>query len=54
MARQTNTMVTGKRMTASERVIAKAEKILRDPNSTRAEKSVAASALTQRPGKRKW
>jgi hypothetical protein len=37
----------------SKRVASKASKILRDPKSTKAMKSVAASALTQRPDKRK-
>jgi hypothetical protein len=37
----------------SKSVASKASKILRDPRSTKAEKSVAASALTQRPNKRK-
>ncbi len=30
----------------------KAAKVLRDPKSTKAQKSAAASALTQRPGKK--
>lgn len=37
----------------SKAVASKAAKILSDPKSTKAEKSVAASALTQRPNKKK-
>jgi len=37
----------------SKRVASKASKILRDPKSTKAEKSVAGSALTQAPNRRK-
>ena len=37
----------------SKAVASKAAKILRNPNSSKAAKSVAASALTQRPNRRK-
>ena len=37
----------------SASVASKASKILSDPNSTKAEKSVAASALTQAANKKK-
>jgi hypothetical protein len=37
----------------SKAVASRAGKILRDPTSTKAEKSVAASALTQAPDKKK-
>lgn len=37
----------------SKAVGKKASKILRDPKSTRPQKSVAASALTQRPDRKK-
>jgi hypothetical protein len=37
----------------SKAVASKAAKILRDPKSTKAEKSVAASALTQAPDHKK-
>ena len=37
----------------SPRVASKAGKILSDPKSTKAEKSIAASALTQTPNKPK-
>ena len=37
----------------SKSVASKAAKILRDPKSTKAEKSVAASALTQAPDRKK-
>ena len=37
----------------SKRVASKASKILRSPNSSKAMKSVAASALTQAPNKKK-
>lgn len=37
----------------SKRVASKAAKILRDPQSTKAEKSVAASALTQAADRKK-
>lgn len=37
----------------SKSVASKASKILRDPKSTKAEKSVAGSALTQTSNKRK-
>lgn len=37
----------------SRKVASKAGKILRDPKATKAEKSVAASALTQAPDKRR-
>lgn len=37
----------------SKKVASKAAKILRDPSSSKAEKSVAASALTQAPDKKK-
>tara|TARA_R110002072_G_scaffold4245_4_gene29979 strand:- start:1577 stop:1741 length:165 start_codon:yes stop_codon:yes gene_type:complete len=37
----------------SKAVGTKASKILSNPKSTKAEKSVAASALTQRPDKKK-
>lgn len=46
MAKQKNSEVTGKR-TASA-----AGRVLRDPKSSKAAKSAAASALTQRPNKR--
>ena len=36
----------------SKAVASKAAKILRDPKSTKTQKSVAASALTQAPDKR--
>lgn len=36
----------------SKKVASKASRILRDPKSTKAQKSVAASALTQAPNKR--
>lgn len=39
--------------TTSDKVASKAAKILRDPSSTKAEKSVAASALTQARDKKK-
>lgn len=37
----------------SKRVASKASKILRDPKSSKTAKSVAASALTQAPDKKK-
>jgi hypothetical protein len=37
----------------SKTVASKASKILSDPKSTKAQKSVAASALTQAPDKKK-
>ena len=37
----------------SKSVASKASKILKDPKSTQAQKSVAASALTQVPDKKK-
>lgn len=37
----------------SKAVASKAAKILRDPKSTKAQKSVAASALTQAPDKKR-
>ena len=37
----------------SSKVASAASKILRNPNSTKAQKSVAASALTQAPNKKK-
>ena len=37
----------------SKRVASKAAKILRNPKSTKAQKSVAGSALTQRPNKKR-
>jgi hypothetical protein len=37
----------------SKKVASKASKVLRDPKSTKIEKSVAASALTQAPNKKK-
>lgn len=37
----------------SKKVASLASKILRDPKSTKKEKSVAASALTQAPNKKK-
>ena len=37
----------------SKKVASQAAKILNDPKSTKAEKSVAASALTQAPDKKK-
>jgi hypothetical protein len=37
----------------SKKVASNASKILRDPKSTKSEKSVAGSALTQRPNKKK-
>ena len=37
----------------SSKVASAASKILRNPNSTKAQKSVAASALTQAPDKKK-
>lgn len=39
--------------TTSKSVASKASKILNNPKSSKAEKSVAASALTQRPNKKK-
>jgi hypothetical protein len=39
--------------TTSKSVASKAAKILSSPKSTPAQKSVAASALTQRPGKKR-
>lgn len=41
-----------KNETTSKTVASKASQILRDPKSTKAEKSVAASALTQAPNKK--
>ena len=43
----------GKNEKTSKRVASAASKVLRDPKSSRAAKSVAASALTQAPDKRK-
>ena len=37
----------------SKKVASEASKVLRDPKSTKIEKSVAASALTQAPDKKK-
>lgn len=36
----------------SSKVASKAAGVLRDPNATKAEKSAAGSALSQRPGKK--
>jgi len=47
MAKQKNSEVTGKRAASA------AGSVLRDPKSSKAAKSAAASALTQRPNKRK-
>jgi hypothetical protein len=41
-----------KNETTSKSVASKASQILRDPKATKAEKSVAASALTQAPNKK--
>jgi hypothetical protein len=41
-----------KNESTSKRVASQASKILRGPKSTKAEKSVAASALTQKTGKK--
>lgn len=43
----------GKNEKTSKSVASKASAILRDPKSTKAEKSVAASALTQAANKKK-
>ena len=43
----------GKNEKTSKSAASKAGKILRDPKSTKAQKSVAASALTQAPDKKK-
>ena len=47
MANGRNSEVTGKKAASA------AAKVLRDPKSSKAVKSAAASALTQRPNKRK-
>ena len=47
MARKSNKEVT------SARAASAAAKVLRDPKSTKDQKSAAASALTQRPDRRK-
>lgn len=44
-------MATKKNEITSKKVASTASKILNDPKSTKAAKSVAGSALTQRPGK---
>ena len=46
-------MATKRNEQTSKTVASKAARILRDPKSTAAEKSVAASALTQAPNKGK-
>lgn len=46
-------MANKKGETTSKRVASAASKLLRNPKSTKAVKSVAASALTQRPDKKK-
>ncbi len=46
MARKKNSEVTSKRAASA------AAKVLRDPKSTKAQKTAAASALTQRPNKK--
>lgn len=45
--------VMAKNESTSKNVGTKASKILRDPKSTKDQKSVAGSALTQRPDKKK-
>ena len=47
MAKQSNKEVTSKKAASA------AGKVLKNPKSSKAAKSAAASALTQRPGKRK-
>lgn len=47
MARRRNTEVTSKKAASA------AAKVLRDPKASKAAKSAAGSALTQRPNKRK-
>ena len=47
MARKRNTEVTGKKAASA------AAKVLRDPKASKAAKSAAGSALTQRPDRRK-
>ncbi|MCY4560223.1 MAG: hypothetical protein OXF79_28470 [Chloroflexi bacterium] len=47
MARKTNTEVTSKRAASA------ASKVLRNPRSSKAAKTAAASALAQRPNRRK-
>ena len=46
MARKANHEVTSKKAAAA------ASKVLRDPKASKAAKSAAGSALTQRPGKK--
>ena len=46
MARKTNTEVTSKKAASA------AAKVLRDPKASKAAKSAAGSALTQRPDKK--
>lgn len=47
MAGRTNSEVTSKKAASA------ASKVLRDPRSSKAAKSAAASALTQRPNRKK-
>lgn len=47
MAKKTNNEVTSKRAATA------ASKVLRDPRASKAAKTAAGSALTQRPGKGK-
>ncbi len=47
MARRTNREVTSKRAASA------ASKVLRNPRSSKAAKTAAASALTQRPNRKK-
>ncbi|VAW79020.1 hypothetical protein MNBD_GAMMA12-349 [hydrothermal vent metagenome] len=47
MARQKNSEVTGKKAASA------AGRVLRDPKSSKSAKSAAASALTQRPNRKK-
>ena len=47
MARKANSEVTSKRAASA------ASKVLRNPNSSKAAKTAAASALTQRPNRKK-
>lgn len=46
MARKTNSEVTSKKVASA------AAKVLRDPKASKAAKSAAGSALTQRPNKK--
>jgi hypothetical protein len=46
-------MARGKGKVTGADAASKAGKVLADPKSTKAEKTAAASALSQRPGKKK-